>query len=448
MQGSKQKEGKSHSGKLKGVASTKSDDQIKDVTHDDFVFNVNKHVGVERVFQVGFHKIFKSPVNFRSSLELLPFANDPLEGSQYYLNRSQKKFLALHRLITLDFLPFSRYPNEGSNYYRNRAFHKFLALHRIITLDFLPYAGYPNEGRQFSRNKPCRLQGMANKNVKSSRTFENLPDSFVKLPPAELLEEIYQVATGNMRPDWHQYLVATSGSSPDVDIMNIAEGRTYTIEEIDRVKRLFHEPSGITNNDIEEVLKIEEGVVPREDVPQVELGELSDRSFEYEEQLVANQHVEYFIPDDFEDVVKTEMILQVKDKLNFRFGVATLDTGANLNLLDISSLVKIGGSMDDVDTSVSALIRNSSTELGKEVLGVVSMKLHVVDKEAKQVIHLGAHEFFVINTGMDDVLIGTKSLKKILIHLNIFTFIQRSISWYFFLLQTSPQAKCLKLSIL
>ena len=155
---------------------------------------------------------------------------------------------------------------------------------------------------------------MANKNVKSSRTFENLPDNFVKYSPKELLEEIFQVAKGKMKPDWHRYLVESTGSSPDTDIMNIAEGRTYTSEEIDRVKRLFHEPKNISNQDIEEILKIEENVVPKDDVPHVELGELSDRKFEYEEQLVVNQHVEYFVPEDFEDVVKTEMILQVRGK--------------------------------------------------------------------------------------------------------------------------------------
>ena len=141
----------------------------------------------------------------------------------------------------------------------------------------------------------------------------------------------------------------------------------------------------------------------------MELGELSDKKFCYEDDLQVNQHSDM---NDFEDVVKGELFFQMSHGDTFKVGVSTFDSGANLNLCDVATLEKIGGDLEDIDKTITASIRNSSTELADEVLGVVNFNLMVVSHATQKVINLGCHQFFVINTGMLDLLIGTKSLKQ------------------------------------
>ena len=332
-------------------------------------------------FKVGHHKLVSQKVDRKSQL-----LND-------------------HRQIWFQLLPFYEYPLEGSQWCRN----KDGGLKNDLC--FLPFKEFPHEGIQYRRFRIKRFVAYANKNVKSVRTFENLPEHFVRSSPQELLEEICQITKGNYRPDWHEYLVKTSGGSPSLDIFNVKEGRTLSLEEIERLKLLFHEPKEIRDEQLDQILSPDSYHQSDVEVPTMELKDLTDRRFEYEELGTVHQH-SLVENEEFEDVCKTQMVFKLPKGRYFKFGVSTLDTGANLNLLDVSSLERLGGTMNDIDTGVSAVIRNSSTELGKEVLGTIVLELNMVDHKRQQIICLGEHEFFVINTGMEDVLVGTKSLKK------------------------------------
>ena len=346
----------------------------------NFTFNLNKNVGY-----------FKASVN------------------KLIVDFSQLKY-ANHKEIIFQFLPFYHWPDEGIQWRKEKIFtSRKIQEHRSIMFQFLPFWNV-EKGRE-----PVRINiVMANKNVKTSRTFENLPDKFVKLPPKELMEEIVQIANGNYKPDWYEYLVKKTDSSPNIDIMNTEKNRTYSSEEINRIKRMFHDPKDIERGKVEEILKMSRSIQGDIDTPNMELGELSDKKFNYEDDLRANQHDDM---NNFEDVVKGELMFQLNQGGYFKVGVATFDTGANLNLCNLTALERIGGQMADIDRSVTASIRNSSTEMADEVLGVVDLNLMAFSRRKQQIIDLGAHQFFVINTGMQDLLIGTKSLRQMRYHM-------------------------------
>ena len=296
-----------------------------------------------------------------------------------------------------------------------------LAQHRKIMFRFLPYFDHDIEGKTKKKtlNLKCLTQRKNNSMVKSSKTFEDIPKHYPRLEIKELMEEICQIAKGYMKKDWLTYLVQHTGSSPSLDIVNEQAGRTYSLDEIAYLKKMFHDSLDLSKEELQDVLNKSFVLGTNENIPTDKLGDFPERAFKYEgeseeESPKFKQVLNNLTQSEEEvDVLKIESILQLPGKSYFKFAVLTLDSGANVCMASWRTFQQLQGQMSDIIPVKDAVIYNSSETLkGDAIIGLASLKIKSWNSEKLESHYLGHYEFYIVKSEMPDIILGMGVLKS------------------------------------
>ena len=112
--------------------------------------------------------------------------------------------------------------------------------HRSIFFQVLPFFDSTIDFGKYGGATPYKmLVHKKNKSTKSTRNFEDIPDSYERLDAKDLLQEMFMIAKGNFKPDWVEYLTKETGSIPNLELVNEKENRTFSLAEIERVKQVL-----------------------------------------------------------------------------------------------------------------------------------------------------------------------------------------------------------------
>ena len=262
--------------------------------------------------------------------------------------------------------------------------------------------------------------------TKSEIPFIFKDEGFVKFDEKELMIEVLLSCQGMIRKELMEYLCTKTKCLPFVNSEHPVTKMSYSESQIKDMIKLLN----ITrDNDIEEIISRYEQWEMNFELPEGDLrsSDVSTKPFEYDMSSKSDSSDESEAYIDVKDkiikgeihainsffansdIVRTQFLTKVDNHLSVRFLLT--DTGSNMTVCSATMYQRMGGRVENLVPASDVQISTTNGTAKVNLLGVGSVELFSVHNG--EVVRVGTVQVHVIDTTLNEFIIGTGDLNKI-----------------------------------